>query len=166
MDTLTESSGKLALIYLSTGTKPFSSSVNTILRTLYKPEYAKSNAQSNISSLVFAGEVVGIILFGYTSDISRKWSIFASTVIVFVFAALAAGSYGAHGSPVGLLNALAAYRFLLGIGIGGEYPAGSVGASESTGELKSGQRNRWFIWVTNFAIDFGFVVAAFGMFLV
>lgn len=103
----------------------------------------------------------GIILFGYTSDLSRKWSIFASTIIVFVFAALAAGAYGAHGSPYGLLQALAAYRFLLGIGIGGEYPAGSVGAAESTGELKSGTRNRWFIWVTNFAIDFGFVVAAF-----
>jgi MFS family permease len=153
--------------------------VNTILRKLYKPEYKHSNAQSNITSLVFAGEVVGIIIFGYTSDrFSRKWSIFASTVILvcmfcfgprlktadscqFVFAALAAGSYGAHGSINGMLSALAAYRFLLGIGIGGEYPAGSVGCSESTGELESGTRNRWFIWFTNLAIDAGFVVAAF-----
>ena len=60
-----------------------------------------------------------------------------------------------------MLSALAAYRFLLGIGIGGEYPAGSVGCSESTGELESGTRNRWFIWFTNLAIDVGFVVAAF-----
>lgn len=60
-----------------------------------------------------------------------------------------------------MLSALAAYRFLLGIGIGGEYPAGSVGCSESTGELESGTRNRWFIWFTNLAIDAGFVVAAF-----
>lgn len=79
----------------------------------------------------------------------------------FVFAALAAGSYGAGGSINGMLAALAAYRFLLGIGIGGEYPAGSVGCSESTGELKAGTRNRWFIWFTNLAIDVGFVVAAF-----
>lgn len=58
-------------------------SVNTILKKLYKTEYSNSNAQSNITSLVFVGEVVGIILFGYTSDrFSRKWSIFASTVIV------------------------------------------------------------------------------------
>lgn len=60
-----------------------------------------------------------------------------------------------------MFSALAAYRFLLGIGIGGEYPAGSVGCSESTGELESGTRNRWFIWFTNLAIDVGFVVAAF-----
>jgi MFS family permease len=52
---------------------------------------------------------------------------------------------------------LTAYRFLLGIGIGGEYPAGSVGCAESTGELKSGHRNRWFIWFTNVQIDLGFV---------
>lgn len=49
----------------------------------------------------------------------------------------------------------------VGIGIGGEYPAGSVGCSESSGELKSGTRNRWFILFTNTAIDVGFVVGAF-----
>lgn len=41
----------------------------------------------------------------------------------------------------------------VGIGIGGEYPAGSVGAAESTGELKSGSRNLWFIMFTNTMID-------------
>ena len=41
----------------------------------------------------------------------------------------------------------------VGIGIGGEYPAGSVGAAESTGELKSGSRNMWFIMFTNTMID-------------
>ena len=43
----------------------------------------------------------------------------------------------------------------------GEYPAGSVSCAESTGELKAGTRNRWFILFTNTQIDFGFVVAAF-----
>ncbi|KAJ9610020.1 glycerophosphoinositol permease [Cladophialophora chaetospira] len=40
-------------------------------------------------------------------------------------------------------------------------PAGSVGAAESTGELKKGHRNRWFILATDFQIDLGFVVSAF-----
>jgi MFS family permease len=53
------------------------------------------------------------------------------------------------------------YRFLLGIGIGGEYPAGSVGAAESTGELPAGTRNKWFILFTNVQIDLGFVIGAF-----
>jgi hypothetical protein len=43
----------------------------------------------------------------------------------------------------------------------GEYPAGSVGCAESTGGLKKGSRNRWFILFTNSMIDFGFVIGAF-----
>ena len=132
-----------------------------MLKKIYGNTYKHSNAQSNVSSITFAGTVVGMLFFGYTSDhFSRKWSLLYSTLLVILFAALAAGSYGAGGSTGGLFAALAAYRFLLGIGIGGEYPAGSVGAAESTGELKSGSRNRWFIMFTNVQIDFGFLVAA------
>ncbi|KAK4987093.1 glycerophosphoinositol permease [Elasticomyces elasticus] len=136
-------------------------SVNTMLKIIYGKAYSSSPAQSNVSSITFAGTVVGMLIFGYTSDhYSRKWSLFFSTIIILVFAALGAGSYGAGGSVGGLLAALTAYRFFLGIGIGGEYPAGSVGCAESTGELRSGTRNRWFILFTNVQIDLGFVVAA------
>ncbi|KAJ5956017.1 hypothetical protein N7501_010296 [Penicillium viridicatum] len=135
--------------------------VGTMLTQIYGDAYTNSTAQQNVSSIVFAGTVVGMLIFGYTSDHwSRKWSLMISTIILFVFAALGAGSYGAGGSLGGMLAALTAYRFFLGIGIGGEYPAGSVGAAENTGELKKGHRNRWFIMFTNFQIDFGFVVAA------
>ncbi|CAG8115881.1 unnamed protein product [Penicillium olsonii] len=135
--------------------------VGTMLQKIYGDAYTNSSAQQNVSSIVFAGTVVGMLFFGYTSDHwSRKWSLMISTIILFVFAALGAGSYGAGGSIGGMLAALTAYRFFLGIGIGGEYPAGSVGAAENTGELKAGHRNRWFIMFTNFQIDFGFVVAA------
>ncbi|CAI7644490.1 unnamed protein product [Penicillium glandicola] len=135
--------------------------VGTMLEKIYGDAYTNSTAQQNVASIVFAGTVVGMLIFGYTSDHwSRKWSLMISTVILFVFAALGAGSYGAGGSLGGMLAALTAYRFFLGIGIGGEYPAGSVGAAENTGELKKGHRNRWFIMFTNFQIDFGFVVAA------
>ncbi|EER23762.1 major facilitator superfamily protein [Coccidioides posadasii C735 delta SOWgp] len=137
-------------------------SVNTVLRTLYPEAYANSTAVKNVPSIAFAGTVVGQLIFGYLSDhYSRKWSLMISTVLLIVFAALSAGSYGAGGSQSGLFAALTAYRFFLGVGIGGEYPAGSVAAAESSGELKRGHRNRWFIMFTNFQIDFGFVVSAF-----
>lgn len=45
-------------------------------------------------------------------------------------------------------------------GIGGEYPAGSVGCAESTGELKQGTRNKWFILFTNVQIDLAFLISA------
>ena len=135
--------------------------VNLCLSKIYTTAYTESSAQSNVSSIAFAGTVVGQLFFGYTSDhYSRKWSLLAATIILFIFAALGAGSYGAGGSVPGLFAALTAYRFLLGIGIGGEYPAGSVGCAESSGELKEGHRNRWFIMFTNVQIDFGFIVGA------
>ncbi|KAL1596835.1 glycerophosphoinositol permease [Nothophoma quercina] len=132
-----------------------------MLSRIYPDAYSGSSAQANVASITFAGTVLGMLFFGYTSDhFSRKWSLFASTIIILLFAALGAGSYGAGGSPTGLLAALVAYRFFLGIGIGGEYPAGSVGCAESTGELKSGSRNKWFILFTNVQIDLAFFIAA------
>ncbi|PGG96588.1 hypothetical protein GX51_07750 [Blastomyces parvus] len=136
-------------------------SVNTILRTLYPIAYTHSPAVKNVPSIAFAGTVVGQLLFGYVSDhYSRKWSLMASTVVLIVFAALSAGAYGVGGTPSALFAALTAYRFFLGVGIGGEYPAGSVAAAESTGGLKKGHRNRWFVMFTNVQIDLGFILAA------
>ncbi|KAM3418986.1 hypothetical protein BST61_g4943 [Cercospora zeina] len=135
--------------------------VNTCLKHIYGTRYTNSNAASNVTSIAFAGTVLGQLVFGYTSDhYSRKWSLLISTIILIVFAALGAGAYGANGTLGGLIAALTAYRFLLGIGIGGEYPAGSVGCAESTEELKEGHRNRWFCLFTNTQIDFGFVMGA------
>ncbi|KAJ5225582.1 Glycerophosphodiester transporter GIT2 [Penicillium chermesinum] len=136
--------------------------VNTMLGKIYGDAYSDSTASQNVSAIAFAGTVVGMLVFGWTSDHwSRKWSLFISTVILFIFAALAAGSYGYNDSLGGMLAALTAYRFFIGIGIGGEYPAGSVSCAENTGELKEGHRNRWFIMFTNFQIDFAFVISAF-----
>ncbi|KAK1046732.1 glycerophosphoinositol permease [Friedmanniomyces endolithicus] len=135
--------------------------VSTILATVYPDQYQNSAAQSNVSSITFVGTLIGGLIFGWASDHwSRKWSLVVSTVIIIFFAILCTGSYGANGSIHGLFAALTAYRFFLGIGIGGEYPAGSVACAESTGELKAGTRNRWFIMFTNVQIDFGFVAAA------
>lgn len=133
-----------------------------MLGLIYGKAYSKSPQQSNVPAISFVGIVLGQLAFGYTSDKwSRRNSLLVSTVIMIVFTALSAGAYGAGGSLEGMISALIAYRFLVGIGIGGEYPAGSVAAAEASGELKSGTRNSWFIMFTNVAIDWGFVIGAF-----
>ena len=71
-----------------------------MLRHIYPESYAKSTAQNNVSSITVPGTVVGILVFGDTSDhYSRKWSLFISTIIIILFAALGAGTYAADGSP-------------------------------------------------------------------
>jgi MFS family permease len=50
-----------------------------MLKTIYPDSYKNSSAQANISSITFAGTVLGMLFFGYTSDhYSRKWSLFVS----------------------------------------------------------------------------------------
>ncbi|KAL2114794.1 hypothetical protein VTJ04DRAFT_2118 [Mycothermus thermophilus] len=104
--------------------------------------------------IAFAGTVIGQLFFGYF--ISDKWSrmnsLLASTAILVIFTILSAGSYY-PGNVFIMFNMLTAWRFFVGIGIGGEYPAGSVGCAESTGNLKSGTRNTWFILFTNTMIN-------------
>lgn len=129
---------------------------------MYPHEYKNSSAQSNVSSIAFVGTVVGQLAFGYISDYhSRKLGMIISTIILILFTILASGAWGKDGSIYGMLAALTAYRFFIGIGIGGEYPAGSVAAAEASVLLGRGSRNRWFVIFTNFMIDFGFVVSAF-----
>ncbi|KAI2628865.1 MFS general substrate transporter [Hypoxylon sp. NC1633] len=136
-------------------------SVSTTLGYEYGDVYSNSNAATVVPAIAFAGTVVGQLVFGYSSDKwSRTNSLLVSTVILIIFTALATGSYY-HGDAVGMFNILVAWRFFVGIGIGGEYPAGSVGCAESTGELKGGTRNTWFILFTNTMIDWGFVFGAF-----
>ena len=76
---------------------------------------------------------------------------------------------------------LAAYSFLLGIGVGAEYPCGSVAASEQSEEegIAKNAQHRWFalatsakpsLWhprggtyvpILDTMIDFGFVISSF-----
>lgn len=135
---------------------------STCLSIMYPKQYKHSHAIRNVSSIAFAGTVVGQLSFGYIADYhSRKTAMIVGTVILIVFSILCSGSWGAHGSIGGLLAALTAYRFFLGIGIGSEYPAGSTACAEASALLPPGKRNRWFAWFTNFMIDAGFVISSF-----
>ncbi|KAH9481417.1 Glycerophosphocholine permease GIT4 [Psilocybe cubensis] len=139
--------------------------VPIVLTRVYGAEaLSHHNYSRTLSSLGFAGTVVGMLVFGYLSDkIGRKFGMMSATGIVALFSLLSAASAGAHGSVNGLLSMLSAMRFLLGIGVGAEYPCGSVSASEQSEEpgINKKAQHRWFALATNSMIDFGFVVAAF-----
>lgn len=135
--------------------------VTTCLSALYGERYTNSSAISVISAIAFAGTVVGQLGFGYISDnVARKGGMLTANVLLILFTVLCAvATWGK--TPEGMFAALATFRFFLGIAIGAEYPTASVIASEFANQLPPGHRNRYFIWFTNFSIDFGFVVSAF-----
>ncbi|KAI0749498.1 metabolite transporter [Daedaleopsis nitida] len=134
-----------------------------LLKRIYGDAISK-NYSTTLSSLTFAGTVVGMLVFGYLSDkLGRKFGMMTATGIVALFSGLSAASSGAHHSINGMLAMLSACRFLLGIGVGAEYPCGSVAASEQSEEpgINKNAQHRWFALATNTMIDVGFVVAAF-----
>jgi hypothetical protein len=101
--------------------------------------------------------VIGQISFGVISDkVGRKPGMFITTAIIFVFMILMAASAGP--TPQVLINCLIAFRFFVGIGIGGEYPCGSTAAAEASenSTVKKGRQQRLFVWATHFIIDVGF----------
>lgn len=140
------------------------STASTCLSKIYGKQYTNSNAIQNVSSIAFAGTVVGQLAFGYIADYhSRKTAMIVGTLILILFSILCAGAWGVGTTGTeagGLFAAITAYRFFLGIGIGSEYPAGSTAAAEASNLLPAGKRNRWFCWFTNFMIDMGFVISA------
>ncbi|CAE6440464.1 unnamed protein product [Rhizoctonia solani] len=138
--------------------------VNTILRRLYPDAIERRNYGTTLSSLAFVGAIIGMLLFGYLSDkVGRKFGMISASMIIAFFSFLSACSAGAHGSPDGLLVMLSVCRFFLGIGIGAEYPSGSVAASEQSEEegIAKNSQHRWFVLATDTMIDAGFVFSAF-----
>ncbi|EIN09771.1 MFS general substrate transporter [Punctularia strigosozonata HHB-11173 SS5] len=138
-------------------------SVTTCMRRTYGADRVNAHSFPTVlSSLTFAGTVVGMLTFGYLSDkMGRKFGMMTATGIVAFFSALSAGSSGTN--LHGLVAMLAVCRFFLGIGVGAEYPCGSVAASEQSEEpgIAKNAQHRWFALATNTMIDVGFVVGAF-----
>ncbi|KAI0690379.1 major facilitator superfamily domain-containing protein [Cytidiella melzeri] len=141
------------------------SAVNTLLSRIYGSAAVKAhNYSTTLSSVVFVGTILGQLSFGYLSDkVGRKFGMMAATGIVAFFSLLSSASEGAGHSLGGTLAMLSACRFLLGIGIGAEYPCGSVAASEQSEEsgVAKNSQHRWFALATNSMIDFGFVISSF-----
>ncbi|KIK62448.1 hypothetical protein GYMLUDRAFT_499958 [Collybiopsis luxurians FD-317 M1] len=140
------------------------SDINLILNRIYDDALTKHKYTNVISSAVFAGTVVGMLLFGWLSDkLGRKFGMMTATWIVAFFSLLSAASSGAHHSLTGLVAMLSVCRFFLGIGVGAEYPCGSVSAAERSEErdITKMSRHRWLALATNSMIDFGFVISTF-----
>ncbi|KAF9448539.1 putative metabolite transporter [Macrolepiota fuliginosa MF-IS2] len=141
------------------------SSVNTLLTRIYGSDQIEAhNYGTTVRSVTFAGTMVGMIIFGWLSDkMGRRFGMMTATGIVVLFSGLSSASKGAHGSLGGMLSMLSAMRFLLGIGIGAEYPCGSVSAAEQSEgpAISKNAQHRWLALATDCMIDSGLVVAAF-----
>ncbi|KAM0750591.1 MFS general substrate transporter [Meredithblackwellia eburnea MCA 4105] len=131
-----------------------------ILKKAYPNSYT-DHFGTLFSSLQFVGILIGQLMFGVLSDrIGRKPGMIFASIWIMFFSVLSGLAYGGN-NPATLWRCLIAYRFLIGIGIGAEYPAGSVSASENTEDpgVNKKLQQSLLVLATNTAIDWGFVVA-------
>ena len=157
--------------------------ISSGLKAVYGAQYSNSKAISNISAIVFAGEVFSIMFFGYFVDIiGRRTVTLIGNVIMCLFSILLAGAWtkGTQSKvtdtkyyineSTGVKYPLASeslwsyicfLRFMVGVGIGSEYPAASSWSADIGKKMKAKDRNLWFTMFTNTSIDVGFVISAF-----
>jgi MFS transporter, PHS family, inorganic phosphate transporter len=89
------------------------------------------NNANVINLLTLAGSMVGQVLFGFLADNYGRQRLYGIELIVVIFTTigLTESSSGRHGS-MQMLGWLCAWRFLMGVGIGAEYPLSAVITAE------------------------------------
>ncbi|XBW35375.1 hypothetical protein QEN19_000940 [Hanseniaspora menglaensis] len=162
--------------------------INGGLQATYGPQYTNSIAIQNISAIGTAGMIVSMLFFGVMSDwIGRKKVTLAGNAIMIIFSLLLAGAFtkgtqtkptadryyldtatGKHYpvAPASLWSYITFLRFMVGIGIGSEYPGAASWATDISKKLPPKSRNMWIILFTCSAIDVGFFVGALVVFII
>jgi PHS family inorganic phosphate transporter-like MFS transporter len=103
----------------------------------YKEEQTSENIGITKTSMLI-GAVLGQLIFGAVGDSMGRKPAFVITCTLCIVGCL--GSAMVVDSPVyGVYTQLAAWRFILGLGVGGEYPLSSTITSESSSPATRGR---------------------------
>jgi PHS family inorganic phosphate transporter-like MFS transporter len=112
--------------------------VMSIMHRLH-PEGMTSWDKSLVASSTLTGAIVGQLSFGILGDwFGRKWTFIVSCVLIILGAVLSGCCVWTNGGFT-IFYQLAICRFILGIGVGGEYPLAASIAAEGAGEISRGR---------------------------
>lgn len=100
-----------------------------LLSDLY-PSRVTVRAESTVSSASLAGAIVGQLIFGAIGDILGRRKGMILTLSTTLFGAL--GTFALPQDNGDMVNILAAFRFILGLGVGGVYPLSATAVAEAT----------------------------------
>lgn len=112
--------------------------VMSILHRLH-PEGMQAWHKSMVASATLVGAITGQLAFGLLGDwLGRKWTFLASCVLI-IFGAVLSGCCVWTDGPFSIFYQLSLCRFVLGIGVGGEYPLAASIAAEGSSYGSRGQ---------------------------
>jgi PHS family inorganic phosphate transporter-like MFS transporter len=113
--------------------------IDLVLAILHRlhPDGINAAEKSLVASATLVGAVVGQLSFGFLGDwLGRKWTFLVTCILIVVGALGSACVIWTEGS-FSLIYQLALFRFLLGVGVGGEYPlSASIAAENSSRETR------------------------------
>ncbi|WVQ86047.1 hypothetical protein IAT38_008215 [Cryptococcus sp. DSM 104549] len=126
---------------------------NPIFKILYKSYYT-SDVSTRVSNSLLVGEIIGQLFVGIICDrVGRKTAMVGTTLLIVLGGILATASSGSTDS--GMFWMMTVARGIVGVGVGGEYPACSTSASEAANEKFGRDRGKIFILVTNLMLTIG-----------
>lgn len=130
-----------ALANLSDGfQQSLASPTNVVFQHLLGSKVYTSEIQTRISNSLLVGSVIGILIFGYTSDrFSRKGGMLITSGLVVIGTLMSALAFQVNGSH-DMLWYLTIARGAAGVGVGGEYPTSAAAALEGSNEHFDSQR--------------------------
>eukprot|EP01032_Pedospumella_encystans_P011121 gene11121-12958_t len=106
-------------------------SVDLMSRCTYNVELT-SALKSRVKSMALLGAVVGQLGFGSIADlIGRKW-VFIMTCTIVIFGSLLSATVLDSTGSFNIYSQLTLWRFVLGVGVGGEYPLSAAVTTESS----------------------------------
>jgi PHS family inorganic phosphate transporter-like MFS transporter len=112
--------------------------VMAILHRLH-PEGVGPTEKSTVASATLVGAVCGQLFFGLLGDwLGRRWT-FLVTCFLIVFGAMASSCCVWTTSGLSLIHQLALFRFMLGFGVGGEYPLAATITAEGADKETRGR---------------------------
>jgi len=111
--------------------------INLVLRLLRDeyPQYVAAGKSQQLEGLVAAaalvGSIVGQLAAGSLADVIGRKLIFISTAVLITVGSLGS-SLSVDTASVNVYTKIACWRFVLGLGVGGEYPLAATVTSESS----------------------------------
>ncbi|KAG8461618.1 hypothetical protein KFE25_001222 [Diacronema lutheri] len=128
------SRGRMAVVLSGLGlmTDVYDLQVINLARPLIALEHRMSAYhESLITSAAIVGAIVGMVAFGALADRLGRRAMFLLTALLTTLGAVASACARASGPAI--YAELAAWRFVMGVGIGGEYPLSAANSAEHGG---------------------------------
>lgn len=106
-----------------------------LVRPVLEAEFGTMTANQNalLTGSALVGAIIGQLGFGATADFIGRRTLFITTATLVGMASIGSACAGPF-APLGLsiYSVLAMWRFLMGLGIGGEYPLAAASTAENT----------------------------------